>query len=222
MPPPKQPFVSWAAALFVAIPAALFAIQAQAAEAKPFDAAKAFCERQTFVLERIEEVGPWLDHFSGLRNGRSPAPDANCPSSTVRAILNVVTSSTLELAETQRSALFSFYVSRSMGPELGDRIVDPDGSFRYRSDVVLMSFVWLLCPGHGEERLSCVTGAIEGFPTQFVETSPVFCDFAALDKAKVEWPSNREVRPLVCASGGTLQSAAPEAWLRRAGIILGD
>ncbi|MBP0614320.1 hypothetical protein [Jiella mangrovi] len=208
-----------ASALFLG---ALAAPGARADDPRPFDAARAFCERQTFTLKSMDEVGPWLDYFSGLRNGRSPAPDVNCPSSTVRAILNIVSSKTVEIAEAQRLALARFYVARAMEPELADRVIDPDGSFRYRNDIVLASFVWLLCPGRGEQRTACVTSVVKEFPDEFVETSPVFCDFAVHDAARVEWPAEREARPLLCARGGSLQSAKPSAWLRKAAISLGD
>ncbi len=219
MPQLNRPMLLGACALV----AALFAAPAaRADDAKPFDAARAFCERQTFVLEDIDEVVPWLDYFSGLRNGRSPVPDVDCPSSTVRAIVNIARSENLEMAKAQRSALQGFYVARAMEPELSDRLVDPDRSFRYRNDIVLASFVWFFCPGQGEEKTSCVTKVVTKFPEEFLQTSPVFCDFSDLDAARVEWPENREVRPLVCAGGGSAESVKPDVWLRQAGISLGE
>jgi hypothetical protein len=197
-------------------------IQAPEGNAKTFDAAKAFCERQTFVLEKMDEVRPWLDYFSGLRSGRSPAPDANCASSTVRAILNIVGSENLEAAEASRSGLFRFYVGRTMETELADRRIDMDGSFRYRNDIVLAGFIWLLCPGHGEQRVSCVKRNIAEFPFQFVQTSPIFCDFSTFEESRVEWPPNQAAQPLVCADGGQARSVNSDAWLGQAVTNLGE
>ncbi|MBZ5762396.1 hypothetical protein LAV84_21010 [Rhizobium sp. VS19-DR104.2] len=187
-----------------------------------FDAAKAFCERQTFALEDINEVKPWLDYFSGLRNGRSSSPPDSCPSSTMRAIVGIVGSGSVEKAEDARAAFLSLYVSRGTEMELADRRRDSDGSFRYRNDIVLAGFVWLLCPGHSDQRLSCVKEVIHNFPAEFVSTSPVFCDFAGPKQGKVEWPPQRALYPLVCADNGQEKSENSDAWLRQAGITLGD
>lgn len=210
------------AILFFAALGTSTAAHAQEGVATPFDPAKSFCERQTFELETIGEVDPWLDYFSGLRSGRSATPAESCPSSTIRAILNIFGSGSVELAEDSRTAFFSMYVSRAMEPELTGRRLDTDGSFRYRNDIVLAGFVWLLCPGHGDERASCVKRNIEAFPAQFIQTSPVFCDFAELREDTVEWPPNREARALVCTLTRNTQAASSEAWLRQASITLGD
>lgn len=196
-------------------------IHAQDGNTGPFDAARSFCERLTFVLQDVHEVEPWLDYFSGLRDGRSPPPAMNCPSSTVRAIVNIVGSGSVEFAEASRSGLFSFYVARAMETELTDRRLDFDGSFRYRNDIVLAGFVWLLCPGHGEQRTLCVKSNVGDFPIQFLQTSPVFCDFAAFAAEKVEWPTDREVRPLVCARNKTEKTSGSEGWLIQAAAELG-
>ncbi|MDQ0458080.1 hypothetical protein [Rhizobium paknamense] len=190
--------------------------------AQSFDAAKAFCERQTFVLEKLDEVKPWLDYFSGLRNGRSPAPDAACDSSTVRAILNIVGSGDMEKAKDSRSSFFAFYVARAMEPELADRRMDTDRSFRYRNDIVLASFVWLLCPGHADHRSACLKENVEAFPAEFLKTSPVFCDFAEGGTANIEWPPNPAALPLMCAGAGNSSVTAQNSWLKQATIILGD
>lgn len=210
---------------FTVFSVALFATGVSYAsnEVKSFDPAEAFCERQTFVLKNINEVLPWLDYFSGLRNGRSAAPDPKaCGSSTIYAILNIVGSQNLEMAKDLRSAFLQFYVSRAMEPELADRRIDTDNTFRYRNDIVLAGFVWLLCPGHGDQRSECVKENVGAFPVSFLQTSPVFCDFAELAKAKVEWPPNRNNLPLVCASGGSSDTGSVKGWIRQASISLGD
>ena len=186
---------------------------AQDSPAASFDAGKAFCDRQTFTLETLQEVVPWLDYFSGLRSGRSPAPRDNCPSSTVRAVINIVSSDSTEKAEALREGFFRFYVARATEPDLAERRNDSDGAFRYRNDVVLAGFVWMLCPGQGSQRVSCVNKTISGFPKQFLQTSPIFCDFTELYIAKVEWPPNRQANPLVCTQRGV---ADPISWLNNA------
>jgi hypothetical protein len=188
-----------------------------------FDPAKAFCQRQTFVLENINEVFPWLDYFSGLRNGRSPAPDHTvCASSTIRGILSIVGSGDLEMAKDRRSAFFWFYIGRAMEPELADRRIDTDGTFRYRNDIVLAGFIWFLCPGHKDQRYECVKENIGSFPDAFLKTSPVFCDFTESALADVEWPPNRDALPLVCNGGDSQISLRQNAWIRRAEIALGE
>jgi hypothetical protein len=190
---------------------------AQGSAPPSFDAARAFCDRQTFTLERIEEVVPWLDYFSGLRSRRSPAPPDDCPSSAIRAVINITSSGSIEMAEALREGFFKSYVARAMEPNLADRRIDQDGTFRYRNDVVLAGFVWFLCPGRGDERVFCVKRVIAEFPDAFLKTSPVFCDFAELDSAKVEWPPNRQTNPLICAQGSFGDSTS---WLKRAEIEL--
>ncbi|MES5099689.1 hypothetical protein ABUK73_15790 [Agrobacterium sp. BA1120] len=200
-------------AAFSTLIASAVASRAEDSPAPSFDAASAFCDRQTFTLEKIEEVVPWLDYFSGLRSRRSPAPQDNCPSGAIRAVINITSSGSIEMAEALREGFFKSYVARAMEPDLADRRIDQDGTFRYRNDVVLAGFVWFLCPGRGDERVSCVKQIVAGFPDEFLKTSPVFCDFAEFDSAKVEWPSNRQTNPLVCAQSNFPD---PTSWLDRA------
>lgn len=187
-----------------------------------FNPAKSFCERQTFVLEDMDEVDPWLNYLSGLRNGRSPVPEADCPSSTIRTILNITSSASIEMAEDSRFAFFQFYVARAMESELAERRIDTDGSFRYRNDIVLAGFIWLLCPGHGEKRKACAKNIISAFPVDYIRSSPVFCDFSGIETARVEWPPSRSSLPLVCADSLDTQSASPDVWLSRAAKSLGE
>ncbi|GGF86417.1 hypothetical protein GCM10007301_52840 [Azorhizobium oxalatiphilum] len=190
--------------------------------AQPFDAARAFCERQTFALETMAEVDPWLAYFSGLRTGRTPAPDDDCPSRTVHTIISIVGSGSVEAAEASRAAFHGFYVTRAMEPQSAERRLDTDTSFRYRNDLVLAGFVWMLCPGRGPQQVACVKRVIEGFPARFLQTSPVFCDFAPGQPTQVEWPASPQTRPLTCAKGGNATAADAEAWLKQAANVLAD
>lgn len=180
-----------------------------------FDPKQAFCERQTFALERMEEVSSWLDYVGGLRVARTEAPELNeCPSSTVRAIYNIITAFGSEGVEGIRSGFLQFYVGRAVQPELVERVTDQDGSFRYLNDVTLASLAWLTCPGTGDAQLKCVRGIVEGFPEQFLETSPVFCDFARTFKADaVERPPERTGTMLLCAGATGAETPRPDAWL---------
>lgn len=125
----------WGAALFLSVLTISADVSAQGSTTSgPFDAAEAFCERQDFVLENMDEVKPWLNYFGGLGNGSSPSPADSCPSSTVRAIVGILGSGSVEQAEADRFRFLSFYVSRGTEMELTDRRLDSDGSFRYRND----------------------------------------------------------------------------------------
>ncbi|WP_249740652.1 hypothetical protein [Agrobacterium rubi] len=186
-----------------------------------FDASKAFCDRQTFSLNNIREVKPWLDYFSGLRNGRSDAPGDFCESNTVRSIVDMSRSSSLEVAEARREAILKFYIAKASEPDLAERKYDTDGSFRYRNDLVLAGFTWLLCPGKGNERAACVRNIIFKFPDQFLSSSPVLCDFSGSTVKSVQWPEDRRELPLLCRNGVDSQ-ANVEMWLKQAAITFGD
>ncbi|UHS64193.1 hypothetical protein HRR99_22050 [Agrobacterium vaccinii] len=186
-----------------------------------FDPARAFCERQTFTLDNVQEVKPWLDYLSGLRNGRSEAPGDECNSSTVRAIVNMSRSGSVERAEASRWALLQFYVSRAFESDLVEKRYDTDNSFRYRNDLLLSSFVWLLCPGKGNGRTACAKELILKFPDQFLSSSPVLCDFASGDMKSILWPEDRRGLPLLCSQDRNGQVDAEE-WLEKAAINFGD
>ncbi|MBB3948696.1 hypothetical protein GGQ73_004687 [Rhizobium skierniewicense] len=186
-----------------------------------FDPGKAFCERQTFSLETIGEIKPWLDYFSGLRNGRSDAPGDSCQSSTVRSIVEMSRSSSVEVAEARREAILVSYIAKASEPELAEKKYDVDGSFRYRNDLVLAGFTWLLCPGRGTERATCVRNIVLKFPDQFLSSSPILCDFSRSEVKSIEWPEDRRELPLLCRNGGDSQ-VGPDAWLKAAAITFGD
>lgn len=184
-----------------------------------FDAARAFCDRQTFELESLNEVKPWLDYVSGLRTGRSTPPGDDCASTTARAIVGVVASQTLEEAEAKREAFHGFYTAKALLPDSSERAEDTDGSFRYRNDVTLAGFVWFLCPGTGEDRRACVRETVSRFPDAFTRTRPVFCDFASSDAANVERVAARADLPLECFGS---PAGAPEGWMERTANVLGE
>lgn len=178
----------------------LFAgVSMQPALAQGFDPQDAFCERQTFLLESVEEVLPWLDYVGGLRVARTEAPELDCPSATVRAIYDVFASPSEPAALAKREAFLMLYVSQAMEPDTRQRALDRDGSFRYRNDLTLASFGWLLCPGTGEVQIECLRSILEGLPVAYLETSPVFCDFAEGERTRVEWPQVLDVLPLTCS-----------------------
>ena len=186
-----------------------------------FDPGQAFCERQTFSLDNIGEVKPWLDYFSGLRNGRSDAPGDSCQSNTVRSIVEMSRSSSVEIAEARREAILKSYIAKASEPNLAEKKYDVDGSFRYRNDLVLAGFTWLLCPSRGNERATCVKNIVLKFPDQFLSSSPVLCDFSRSTVKPIQWPEDRRKLPLLCKNSGDFQTSV-EAWLKDAAITFGD
>ncbi len=191
----------------------LTATSALSMDKQSFDPMEAFCDRQTFALESIGEVLPWLEYLSGMREARAAAPELDCPSSTVRAIYNVFASPNEDAAKAQRHAFLYFYISKAMGQESSERAMDQDGSFRYLNDMTLASFGWLLCPGTGAARTECARGLFGSFPDEYLRTSPVLCDFSNGDKSAVEWPRTMDTPPLSCSPRTPDRQAAAGAWL---------
>lgn len=183
----------------------------------------AFCERQTFRLENITEIPKWLDYLGGLRSGRTGAPSADCPSSTLRAIIGILSSQDAAAARDARIAFAASYVSSAMEPDSVGRTLDHSGNFRYLNDLTLASFLWLLCPGTGDARGDCIDGLLRQLPAHYLRTSPVFCDFTdlPLDATRteaIEWPSGTVELPLLCSASGDSSSSGEgevKEWLAR-------
>lgn len=190
-----------------------YSANAQNTEASRFDPEAAFCERQSFLLESLDEVLVWIDYVGGLREARTNAPELDCPSATVRAVYDVLASPTEEAALAKRHAFFIGYVSQAMEPESRQRAMDPDGSFRYLNDLTLASFAWMLCPGRDDVQTQCLRSIVEELPDQYLETSPVFCDFAIGPKSDVEWPRVIDELPLTCHPRSGDARASADAWL---------
>lgn len=196
----------------------LLCVMVSSASAQPearqgFDPKAAFCDRQTFLLESIDEVLPWIDYLGGLREARTEAPELDCPSATVRAIYDVFASPHEEAALAKREAFLMGYVAQAMEPASRPRALDQDGSFRYRNDMTLASFGWLLCPGTDEAQMGCMRSLVESLPAEYLETSPVFCDFTTGSKTGVEWPRVMEDPPLTCSPRSSDPGTSADVWL---------
>jgi hypothetical protein len=183
----------------------------------------AFCERQTFRLESYAEVPKWLDYLAGLRTGRTAPPSLDCPSSTLRAMVGVLSSQDETAASDARIAFAASYAATAMEPDSVARALDQSGNFRYLNDATLASFLWLLCLGTGKARGHCIENAVRELPDAYLETSPVFCDFASFEVGSseneyIEWPRETSEFPLLCsASDGAsfAGSGRAEDWLAR-------
>lgn len=186
-------------ALAVAVAVAPSGALAQGPAPSPIETA--FCERETFRLADPSEVVPWLEHMMLLRTGAVAAPSLDCPSTTIGALFEVLSSSGPEEGIPKRDAFIARYAERA---------ATSDGAeARYLNDVEAASFVWLFCSG--AEQAACMEEIIAAQPAEFLATSPVFCDFAPEDAAgTVEWPSRADL-PLLCSreAGG---EEARERW----------
>lgn len=184
------------------------------AKADEFDPRAAFCDRQTMVLLGVGEAEAWLDYLGGLRTGRSQPPDPDtCASSTLRSVFAAVTQP--EMAADLRLGLVRFYAQRAMEPDSAARAGDMTGAFRYLNDLTAASLLWLTCPSVEGSRVSCFGDVLAKLPSEYLETSPVFCDFAVDGRVQdVELPDHAlEALPGLCTPDIT--NTIQNDWLDR-------
>ena len=180
-----------------------------------FDPQDAFCSRQTMHLVSREEVRPWLDYVAGLRTGRSTPPDPEtCASNTVRQVFAAVMNPHTAAAE--RVAMVRYFASAAMDGDNVARMTDETGDFRYLNDVMAASLLWLVCPAVDGSNASCMSESLAVLPSDFLSSSPVFCDFS--DSPSLELIENSHANeiqdlPGVC-SAVTSPNARAEKWLR--------
>ena len=185
-------------------------IQVTAAES--FDARQALCDRQTFRLQDLSEVNPWLDYLSGLRTGQTTPPDPNkCGSSTLRQIFAALTDT--EMAPAHRHALVMFYASSAMDPDSFERHTDQSGHFRYLNDLTAASLLWLVCPSEQGRKSACFEPVISGLADTFLMSSPVFCDFSETPTPELTFDgSSYADLPGLCSAAAT-RTKLHEDWL---------
>lgn len=177
----------------------------------------AFCDRQNMALESIEEIYPWLDYLGGLRTGRTVPPDPEtCASNTLRTILSALTAPDMETAIAQRNALIASYAIKAMTEGSAARARDAAGNFRYLNDLTAASLLWLTCPKIDGSRSQCFNETTSVLSDDFLQTSPVFCDYAKDPKSSspemVPAFSSYDNLPGLC-SGVTGQMLSAADWL---------
>jgi len=195
-----------------------------------FDPSAALCERQTFRLETLEEVQIWYRYIAGLRTAETSLPAGPCNSSTLRAIESILTSKDRVAAKGMLIGLIRLYVSSSMTPDSIQRALDRSGTFRYRNDATALSLLWLMCPENDSNKKACVIDIVSDFPDQYLETSPVFCDFAKpnSDVQNVEFSIFINGIPAefpgVCVAVETSQpigvTGSREAWINKVAFMM--
>jgi hypothetical protein len=192
------------------------AAQAERPAVTDFEPRAALCDRQTFLLETASEAAPWFAYLGDMRRGGAQVPDPDiCPSSTLQQILGVLGAPDLPTAEGRRAALLASRAAGGVMAESAERGRDQEGTFRYRNDLVVAGFAWLLCPGTGAAQGECVAARIRELPDGILATSPVLCDFAQTREIPVD-PAAPEDGILLCDRGdGT------EGWLDRLRIATG-
>jgi len=166
-----------------------------------FDPRAAMCDRQTFGLEAASEAEPWLAYLGQMRRGEAEVPDPDvCPSTTLQQILGILGAPDLPTAEGRRAALLASGAARGSMADSAERTRDPEGTFRYRNDLVVAGFAWLLCPGTGATQRDCVAARIAELPNEVLATSPVLCDFAQAPEMPRD-PAAPEEGVLLCDRG---------------------
>lgn len=163
--------------------------------AEEFSARDYFCENSPATLSDYAEAAGAAAFLRDLRTAASDLDPVACPGLRLQTAIMIANMEDPLMVSTSILATTRANLGRQM------QIVAPEP--RYAGDMDILLQLALTCALTGAGDDGCVVGTIRGLPVAFLQTLPVFCDFAPASEATIDGtdlPGFADSLPLLCGA----------------------
>lgn len=164
-----------------------------------FDPAQHLCYSSQRAVETYKDSYLWLDYMRALNVGEANVDPQECSGNTLRRLTRSVFSKEIDDV-TALDGIIAFWGTFF---ERGVYAASPEA--RYANDIEALGFLTLACRRFAKsEMLECIRGVVQFDYNGYVESSPVFCDFAMQDSYSADLQANyAPAREIIAEIPGT-------------------